>query len=33
MAPLHAMNPLRARFTRDAICRCFQCAPCSPQLL
>jgi 2-polyprenyl-3-methyl-5-hydroxy-6-metoxy-1,4-benzoquinol methylase len=28
MAPLHAMNPLRARFTRDAICRCFQCAAC-----
>ena len=26
MAPLHAMNPLRARFVRDAVCRCFQCA-------
>jgi len=24
MAPLHAMNPQRARFVRDAICRCYQ---------
>lgn len=26
MAPLHAMNPQRARFVRDAICRCYQYA-------
>ena len=24
LAPLHAMNPLRARFVRDAVCRCYQ---------
>lgn len=24
MAPLHAMNPLRARYVRNAVCRCYQ---------
>ena len=25
-APLHAMNPVRAGFVRDALCSCFGCA-------
>ena len=29
-AALHAMNPVRTRFTRDALCLCHGCAACTP---
>ena len=27
-AALHALNPVRTKFTRDALCHCYGCAAC-----